>query len=180
MTGAALSCPTRTAARLCLKQRSVFWTMPVCRLTRYRTTPKPGDACRHNVHVWHGGAYAGIGPGAHGRVVVDGKVHATRRTKPPALWLKKVTAEGHGTQEDTVLTPGARAEEMVILGLRLETGLDLAHLEQATGLGRFKVMSEVALELIVSEGLITLSSDFLKTTKRGRLVLNRLISTLLC
>ena len=141
---------------------------------------KPGDACRHNVHVWHGGAYAGIGPGAHGRVVVDGKVHATRRTKPPALWLKKVTAEGHGTQEDTVLTPGARAEEMVILGLRLETGLDLAHLEQATGLGRFKVMSEVALELIVSEGLITLSSDFLKTTKRGRLVLNRLISTLLC
>ena len=138
-----------------------------------------GEACRHNVHVWQGGAYAGIGPGAHGRVEVDGAVHATRRVKPPALWLKRVNSEGHGTQEDTALAPEARAEEMVMLGLRLSAGLDLAALERKTGLPRFKVISEEALESLDSEGLMMLSSDSLRTTDRGRLVLNSVIAALL-
>jgi len=66
---------------------------------------RPGDACRHNVHVWQGGAYAGIGPGAHGRVIVDGQAHATQRHKPPAKWLKQVGEHGHGGQRDDIVSP---------------------------------------------------------------------------
>ena len=127
--------------------------------------------------------YAGIGPGAHGRVCIDGAVHATRKHKPPAQWLKNVMAPGsnggHSTVEDTALTPEARAQERVMLGLRLTEGLDLAALEQATGLGRFKVISQEALESLESEGLIARSSDCVRTTARGRLVLNGVIGALL-
>jgi len=140
---------------------------------------KPGDACQHNVHVWQGGMYAGIGPGGHGRVSVNGTVHATRKHKPPAQWLKNVRADEHSTIEDSILTPDARGQELVMLGLRLDDGLDLAALEQATGLTRLSVVSEQALESLESEGLITLSSDSVRTTARGRLLLNGVIGALL-
>ncbi len=140
---------------------------------------EPGDACRHNMHVWQGGLYAGIGPGAHGRVKIGGTVHATRRHKPPAQWLKKVGANGYGTLEDSALTPGDRAIEMVLVGLRLSSGLNLAHLEHATGLNPLEVISQQSLESLESEGLITRSSDSLRTTEKGRLVLNSVIGALL-
>lgn len=140
---------------------------------------RSGEACRHNTHVWQGGMYAGIGPGAHGRVAVDGAVHATRKHKPPAQWLRHVGEHGHSTLEDTALTPDARAQEWVMLGLRLSRGLDLAALENKTGVERFKVISQEALESLESEGLVAVSSDSLSTTSRGRLVLNAVIEALL-
>ena len=140
---------------------------------------KPGDACRHNTHVWQGGMYAGIGPGAHGRVRTEGAVHATRRHKPPAQWMKMVAAQGHSGLEDTPLSAQDRAEEMVMLGLRLSEGLNLAALEVETGLERVKVISQKTLESLESEGLMECSSDSLRTTPRGRLVLNAVIEALL-
>ena len=139
----------------------------------------PGEECRHNTHVWRGGLYVGIGPGAHGRVKVDGAVHATRRHKPPALWLKKVQADGHGSQEDAVVAPEDRAIEMALVGLRLSDGLNLEQLRRQSGLDPFKVISQESLESLESEGLITRSSDSLRTTQRGRLLLNGVIEALL-
>ena len=140
---------------------------------------RPGDACRHNVHVWQGGSYAGIGPGAHGRIKIDDTVQATQRLKPPAQWLKRVAAEGHGSQSETPVTPQGRAIEMVLIGLRLASGLDLARLERLTGLVSYEVISEENLAAMVTEGLITLSSDTVQTTRRGRLVLNGIVQALL-
>ena len=150
--------------------------LPAYEISNHATTR---DECKHNMHVWQGGMYAGIGPGAHGRIRVDGKVHATRRHKPPALWLKKVQADGHGTQEDTMVSPEDRAIEMVLIGLRLREGLDLARLERHTGLDPFKVISQEALESLESEGLMMRSSDSLRTTDQGRLVLNSVTGALL-
>ncbi|MBT4741312.1 MAG: coproporphyrinogen III oxidase [Rhodospirillaceae bacterium] len=138
-----------------------------------------GDACRHNVHVWQGGAYVGIGPGAHGRINSSGIMRSTQRLKPPAQWLKRVAAEGHGSQSETVLTAQQRAEEMVMLALRLDSGLDLIHLEHATELSRHDVISEENMAALVSEGLLKMSENVLQTTRRGRLVLNGIIQTLL-
>ncbi|NKB42954.1 MAG: coproporphyrinogen III oxidase [Alphaproteobacteria bacterium] len=140
---------------------------------------RTGDACRHNVHVWQGGAYAGIGPGAHGRIKSDGVVRSTQRLKPPAQWLKRVAAEGHGSQSETLLTARQRAEEMVMLALRLDSGLDLIHLERATGLSRYDVLSRENITALSSEGLLTVSENGLQTTRRGRLVLNGIAQTLL-
>jgi len=140
---------------------------------------KAGDACRHNVHIWQGGPYAGIGPGAHGRVEVGDKLYATQRLKAPAHWLKRVASEGHGTQSETEIGQQDRAIEMVLMGLRLDEGLDLGHLERVTGMPRFKVISEESLKMMESERLIDLSSDRLRTTRRGRLVLNGIVQELL-
>ncbi len=138
-----------------------------------------GDACKHNMHVWQGGLYTGIGPGAHGRVRVGDTIHATRCHKPPALWLKKVQTEGHGTQEDAVVSPQDRIIELVLVGLRLSEGVDLGALKQQSGLDPFNVISQEALESLESEGLMVRSSDSLRTTERGRLVLNGVLSALL-
>ena len=140
---------------------------------------RTGDACRHNVHVWQGGAYAGIGPGAHGRINGDGVVRSTQRLKPPAQWLKRVAADGHGSQSETVLTARQRAEEIVMLALRLDSGLNLTGLEHATGLSRFAVISEENMTALTTEGLLKMSENVLQTTRRGRLVLNGIVQTLL-
>lgn len=140
---------------------------------------RTGDASRHNVHVWKGGAYAGVGPGAHGRVQIGDTLYATQRLKPPAQWLKRVASDGHGTLSETAIGQEDRAIEMVLMGLRLDEGLDLGHLERVTGWPRFKVISEESLKMMESEGLIELSSDRLRTTRRGRLVLNGIIQELL-
>ncbi len=140
---------------------------------------RPGYACRHNVHVWQGGAYAGIGPGAHGRVTVDGQVHATARLKPPAQWLKRVAEHGHGSQRDDALTARDRAIEMVFIGLRLSDGLDLGHLERLSGVKRFDVISKDRLKGLVADGVIDHSGDTVRATPRGRLVLNAVVAELI-
>lgn len=140
---------------------------------------RPGDECRHNLHVWRGGAYAGIGPGAHGRLSVGGVLRTTRRHKPPALWLKKVTEEGRGTQEDIAITPRDRAIEMVMVGLRLTEGVDLGVVEHAVGVDIFTVISQRALESLDSEGLIIRGLSSIRPTQKGRLVLNGVIKALL-
>ncbi|MDG2242505.1 MAG: radical SAM family heme chaperone HemW [Rhodospirillaceae bacterium] len=140
---------------------------------------KDGDACRHNVHIWEGGAYAGIGPGAHGRISNEGCVLATQRLKPPAQWLKRVAADGHGSQNQSTLTAHQRAEEMVMLALRLDSGLDLARLERSTGLLPYDVVSKDAIASLENEGFLTVTPDVVQTTRRGRLVLNGIVEALL-
>lgn len=138
-----------------------------------------GDACRHNVHVWQGGAYAGIGPGAHGRVKINGAMHATQRLKPPAQWLKRVADKGHGSQSEASLPAKERAEELVLLAMRLNSGLDLSALEHLTGLRWFDILSKENLARLETEGLINVDPDRIQTTQRGRLVLNGIVQALL-
>jgi putative oxygen-independent coproporphyrinogen III oxidase len=140
---------------------------------------KEGDACRHNLHVWQGGSYTGIGPGAHGRIRQGETIHATQRLKPPAQWLKRVTQEGHGSQSEAALTAEQRGQELVMLSMRLTQGLDLSRLEDLTGLPRYDIMSQENLALLEIEGLINITSDRVKATSRGRLVLNAVIQTAL-
>ncbi|MFL2770724.1 MAG: radical SAM family heme chaperone HemW [Rhodospirillaceae bacterium] len=140
---------------------------------------QPGSAGRHNTHVWKGGMYVGIGPGAHGRTPVNGMVHSIRKHKPPAQWLKNVLRQGHSTLEDISLKPKDRGEEMVMLGLRLTEGLDLTSMEQQTGLPRYSVISRDSLKALESGGLVVCSSGRLCVTRRGRLVLNSIIEALL-
>jgi oxygen-independent coproporphyrinogen-3 oxidase len=64
---------------------------------------RPGQESRHNLVYWRYGEYAGIGPGAHARIVVDGARHAVVRRRLPERWLRSVAEAGHGTESETVL-----------------------------------------------------------------------------
>jgi putative oxygen-independent coproporphyrinogen III oxidase len=90
---------------------------------------RPGAECRHNLVYWRMHEYAGIGPGAHGRLNTgrlegDGDRHATATEKRPKNWLTRVEHEGHGLVTDEVLTREEMADEFLLMGLRLAEGID--------------------------------------------------------
>jgi oxygen-independent coproporphyrinogen-3 oxidase len=87
---------------------------------------RPGAECRHNLVYWRAQEYAGIGPGAHGRLDIDGRRRATMTDKRPEAWLTRVESLGHGLVTEDVLTAEERADEFLLMGLRLAEGIDPA------------------------------------------------------
>jgi putative oxygen-independent coproporphyrinogen III oxidase len=94
---------------------------------------RPGGECRHNLVYWRAHEYAGIGPGAHGRVDIAGDRHATATEKRPEAWLARVEKEGHGLVTDEVLTTAEHADEFLLMGLRLAEGIDPTRYTQIAG-----------------------------------------------
>ncbi len=94
---------------------------------------RPGQESRHNLIYWRYGGYVGVGPGAHGRIFLDGTRHATVAEKNPERWAELVERQGHGRVETTPLSRTEEADEMLLMGLRLTEGLDLDRLAAVGG-----------------------------------------------
>ena len=140
----------------------------------------PGQASRHNLAYWRSHSYIGIGPGAHGRVDVASERLATRTLKSPERWLASAQHYGHGVEEELALTLTERAEERVLMGLRLmDMGVDLTRLraDEAAYLGT--LWADGRIDRLVAQGLLRASPDTLIASPRGQLVLNRLTELLL-
>jgi coproporphyrinogen III oxidase-like Fe-S oxidoreductase len=138
---------------------------------------RPGEESRHNLLYWRYGEYAGIGPGAHGRIIAQPSHtrHATSTERSPEGWLARVEADGDGRTEQTLLTPAEEADEMLLMGLRLVEGLDLARLDHVSG----AVVSSVTVRELVDLGMIeTLGNSRIRATGSGRFVLNALVAKL--
>ena len=124
---------------------------------------RSGGECRHNLVYWRMHEYAGIGPGAHGRLNVgrldgDGDRHATATEKRPESWLTRVEQEGHGLVSDEVLTRAEMADEFLLMGLRLAEGIDLARFAELAG----RPLDPARIASLHEHGLI-------ETTPEGRL-----------
>jgi putative oxygen-independent coproporphyrinogen III oxidase len=131
-----------------------------------------GEECRHNLLYWRYGEYAGIGPGAHGRVVVGGTRQATTTERQPERWAKAVEAAGHGISDTGLLSRSEQADEALLMGLRLSEGLDLARLAYVSGL---QPKADV-VRALSDAGLIERSgSDRLRATRAGRIILNEVV-----
>jgi oxygen-independent coproporphyrinogen-3 oxidase len=134
-----------------------------------------GEECRHNLLYWRYGTYLGIGAGAHGRVLLEGRRHATATERQPERWLGRVEREGSGVTEITPLTAAEQADEMLLMGLRLAEGLDLARLLALTG----RRPRDDALRRLTEAGLIEVARpDRVRASARGRVLLNELIRQL--
>ncbi len=94
---------------------------------------RPGAECRHNLLYWRYGEYAGIGPGAHGRLEADGRRWATSTEREPERWLKRVEKFGHGVVTNEPLTGAQMGDEFLLMGLRLAEGIDPARFHGLTG-----------------------------------------------
>jgi oxygen-independent coproporphyrinogen-3 oxidase len=94
---------------------------------------RAGAQCRHNLVYWRYGEYAGIGPGAHGRLLIDRVRHATATEKNPEQWLARVETQGHGLVVDDALTRDEQADEFLLMGLRLTEGIDPARFQALAG-----------------------------------------------
>lgn len=133
----------------------------------------PADRSRHNLHVWRGGDYLGLGPGAHGRLTLDGTRHATVAHRRVADYIAGVAA-GAPWAELTPLSPREALEERALLGLRTTEGLPLAVL---AGLGLSADTEPLAG--LIADGFLSLSAGRLAATARGRPVLDALLARLL-
>ena len=102
---------------------------------------RPGSECKHNLIYWRSGDYAGIGPGAHGRLTSGQHRYATEAIRAPGAWLDSVIADGTGEAVRSIVPEEEQLEERLMMGLRLVEGIDLATLpgldqERLAGLER--------------------------------------------
>ncbi len=135
----------------------------------------PGAECRHNLTYWRGGDYVGVGPGAHGRL--DG--YALRQHRAPESWLNLVEGQGHATRERTALTAGERAEELVMVGLRLTEGIDAARFARLAGRPLLDMLNGQGLARMVEDGFVDWNGHTLKATASGRPLLNAVLRAIL-
>ncbi|CAA7613487.1 Coproporphyrinogen III oxidase [Candidatus Terasakiella magnetica] len=136
---------------------------------------RPGAECRHNLVYWQGGSWVGIGPGAHGRLGLT----ATAQHRSPGSWLDQVEKTGHGTEVSERLDSRSRAEELVMMGLRLTTGLDAQAFRTSADLDLAQVLDPQGLGRMIEGGFVTSTATGLAVTPSGRLVLNAVLAELL-
>ena len=135
----------------------------------------PGAECRHNLVYWRYQDYAGIGPGAHGRLTIDGAKWATATHRNPEKWWQETMVDGHGMASFEQLLPNEEGDEMLLMGLRLAEGMDLARYEEKAG----RQCDPARLAFLQAEGLVeTAGNSRLKVTPAGFLVLDAIVADL--
>lgn len=139
---------------------------------------RPGSESRHNLSYWRYNDYAGIGPGAHGRVTLGSDLVATRRHRAPEPWADRVERQGHGSTAEERLTPGDRAREMLLMGLRLSEGVDAGRFRARTGGALMDALDAEVLEQAVEAEYVEWDGKRLRATVEGRLRLDALLGAL--
>ncbi len=135
----------------------------------------PGAECRHNLVYWRYGEYAGIGPGAHGRLVVDGRRHATATAREPEKWLSRVESWGDGVDTDDVLTPEEAGDELLLMGLRLVEGIDLRRYKAIAG----RPLDPSRLADLIAHGMVErIGPHHVRATRAGAFVLDAVVADL--
>ena len=134
-----------------------------------------GAECRHNLVYWRGQQYAGIGPGAHGRLDFDRTRHAISNEKRPEAWLMRVEASGHGVVTDDCLNGEERADEFLLMGLRLAEGIDPERYADLSG----RPLDPDRIAILRQEGAIEVDeSGRLRVTQSGFPVLDAVVADL--
>ncbi len=136
---------------------------------------RAGAECKHNLVYWRGEEYAGIGPGAHGRLDLDGVRHAVATEKRPEAWLMRVEANGHGVITDDRLNGEERADEFLLMGLRLAEGIDPERYAYLSG----RALDPGRIAVLREEGAIVVDANGrLRVTKSGFPVLDAVVADL--
>jgi oxygen-independent coproporphyrinogen-3 oxidase len=119
---------------------------------------RPGGESRHNLIYWRYGEYAGVGPGAHGRLVTPKGRLAQETERHPEMWLTQVEAEGHGLVDSVALSREEQGDEFLLMGLRLSEGVDPRAFEAVSG----RAIDLARLRSLIEDG-------FLERDERGRI-----------
>jgi oxygen-independent coproporphyrinogen-3 oxidase len=136
---------------------------------------RPGAECRHNLVYWRYGEYAGIGPGAHGRLRLHDGRHATSTERLPEAWLARVETRGDGLVVDDILTQEEEGDEMLLMGLRLADGIDVARYQRLAG----RALDPAQVADLVAHGMVerTLAGR-VRATRAGFFVLDAVVADL--
>ena len=133
-----------------------------------------GHECRHNLVYWNYGDYAGIGPGAHGRLTLNQSRYSTETFRQPSKWISEVE-RGSGNSSVTCLSREDQGTEMVLMGMRLSGGISLKRFKIFFG----RLPSCSVLADLISQGLILIKNGQIQTTEYGTLLLNYVVQQLI-
>ena len=136
---------------------------------------RPGDESRHNLIYWRMGDYAGIGPGAHGRLTLDSARFATEAERMPAPWLDRTLARPGSAETTDRVSAKDRAAEYLMFALRLREGASINRYEALAG----APLSAAALSEMTALGFLQQDGDVLRTTETGVMMLNGILRALL-
>jgi len=134
-----------------------------------------GAESRHNLIYWRMGDYVGIGPGAHGRLTLDGTRWATEAPKAPLPWLLQVERHGAGEVPRVGVAMAEQAVEYLMMSLRLTEGTDMARYEFLAG----HPLDDNTINGLEDLGLLFRAGGRLIATPQGRMVLNALLRELI-
>jgi oxygen-independent coproporphyrinogen-3 oxidase len=136
---------------------------------------RPDAECRHNLVYWRGHDYAGIGPGAHGRLTIDGRRYATETGKRPEAWLTRVEETGSGLVVNEKLTANEVADEFLLMGLRLAEGIEPARFTQLAG----RTLDPKRISFLREDGTVETTPDGrLRVTPSGFPLLDAVVADL--
>ena len=135
---------------------------------------KHGCESRHNLIYWRGGDYIGIGPGAHGRMTLEGTRWATEAPKSPALWLAMVQSGEMPELPRSALTAEEHSLEYLLMSLRLSEGLDLERYQSISGVA----LNALKIRGLSDIGMVEMVGGRLRATPNGRMVLNAVLRDL--
>jgi len=136
---------------------------------------RTGAECRHNLVYWRGHDYAGVGPGAHGRLTIDGRRVATATEKRPEAWLMRVEESGTGLTVNEKLTSSEAADEYLVMGLRLAEGIDPARYSALSG----RALNPKRISILREEGAVETTADGrLRVTQSGFPLLDAVVADL--
>lgn len=163
-----------------LGERLYRLTQELCReagLPAYEISnhARPGAESRHNRLYWQGADWIGIGPGGHGRIgsAATGGRLSTETALRPADYIRRVAETGTGSKAET-LSALDEARERILMGLRIESGLDLEQLKHATG----QTVEAEELRRYTDQGWLTMSGTRLRLTDEGRLLADGIAAAL--
>jgi putative oxygen-independent coproporphyrinogen III oxidase len=146
--------------------------MPAYEVSNHART---GDESRHNLIYWRMGDYAGIGPGAHGRLTLGSNRFATEAERMPTTWLKQTLAIPGAAERIERLSANDRASEYLMFALRLKEGASLQRYADLAGTS----LPESALAEVLDLGLLHRNHDRIHTTDSGVMMLNGVLRALL-
>jgi coproporphyrinogen III oxidase-like Fe-S oxidoreductase len=136
---------------------------------------RAGAECRHNLVYWRTQEYAGIGPGAHGRLDIGSERRAIATAKRPETWLMRTESLGHGIETDEPLTREQMADEFLLMGLRLAEGIDPARYARLAG----RPLNPQRVALLREQGAVeTTANGMLRVTLAGFPVLDAVVADL--
>jgi putative oxygen-independent coproporphyrinogen III oxidase len=136
---------------------------------------RSGAECRHNLVYWRGHDYAGVGPGAHGRLTIDGYLYATETEKRPEAWLTRVGVNGNGLIVDEKLTPAETADEFLLMGLRLTEGIEPERFTALSG----RTLDPSRISFLRDNGAVeTTANGRLRVTPSGFPLLDAVVADL--
>ena len=136
---------------------------------------RPGAESRHNLIYWRYGDYAGIGPGAHGRLTVGGRRWAIESPRSPEAWLAAAEGDAAEITIRSEVETDDQGAEMLMMGLRLREGVDPGRYARLTG----RELPAFRIAELSSLGLLELDGSRIFATESGRIVLNAVIKQLL-